>query len=274
MWRAWLAGVILMLPLACAGAPASVGMVLDLQGAGEMLYQGHRSTLKLLDYLQPGAQLTLAAGTRASLSHYASKQIVRLVGPVQVELEVAGLRHLSGNPMQAASLAEKTVTAALHPNLGPAAFKMRALPQIVVRAPANGGSVLDTRPLFRWDANETASFSIDVMELPERVVARGVATGAQWELPPALALTYGKRYRWTVSYLSATDGKMRSAAATFSLPAQADAEMIAALAPATDAAVDEWVLYATILKDWNLLDAADAAWAKIAARRPDLGHAR
>jgi hypothetical protein len=266
MLRLFLALLLSLLAQACAAAPAGAGLVLDLQGAGELVYKGERSKLKLLDYLQPGAQVTLAAGSRASLSHYAAKQIVRLTGPVQVEVDASGVRHLSGTPLQGASLAEKTVTAALHPNLGPAAFKMRAVPQIVVRAPANGGSVLGTRPVFRWDANESATFTVDLMELPERQVAQGKVS--------VLELAYGKSYRWTVSYTSATDGKMRSAAATFSLPSKTDADMIAALAPPADGGVDEWVLYATILKDWNLHDAAGEVWSRITTRRPDLGHAR
>lgn len=269
--------LVFLMALWCSAgvaAPATVGMVLDLQGPGELSYKGERTRLKLLDYLQPGAQLTLAAGSKASVSHYASKVIYRLAGPVQVEVEAGAIRHLSGTAPQTSSIAEKTVTAALHPNLGPAAFKMRAVPQVVVRAPANGGSVLGTRPVFRWDANETASFSIDLMELPDRPVAQGTVNVARWELPPKVELVHGKNYRWTVSYTSATDGKMRSAAATFSLPSKADADMLAALAPAADGGVDEWVLYATILKDWNLFDAAADAWTRIEARRPDLGHAR
>ncbi len=259
---------------ASPSAPAGAGMVLDLQGAGEVSAKGERRKLKLLDYLQAGEQLTLAAGSKASLSHYAAKQIYRLNGPVQVEVKADAIAYVSGTPLQASAIAEKTVTAALHPNLGPAAIKMRAVPQIVVRAPANGGTVLGTRPEFRWEANENGSYTVDLLELPGKSVAQVTVTASTWTPPPALALSYGKSYRWTVTTTSASDGKPRSAAATFSVLAKSDADLLAELAPGPDSGVDELVLYATILKDWNLVDEAAAVWRRIAALRPDLDHAR
>lgn len=274
MLRICLAVLLLVLSRSGIAAPASAGLVLDLQGAGELVFKGERSRLKLLDYIPPGAQLSLVAGSKASVSHYAAKRIYRLSGPVQVEVESGAIRHLSGNVPQSGSISERTVTAALHPNLGPAAFKMRAVPQIVVLAPANGGSVLGTRPRFRWEANEATMFTLDLVELPDRSVAQDKVAASSWDLPANLELAHGKNYRWTVSYTSAVDGKMRSAAATFSLPSKADADMIAGLVPGPEADIDEWVLYATILKDWNMADAAASVWARIAERRPDLGHAR
>jgi hypothetical protein len=273
MPRYCLAFLLALWASACLAGPPTAGMVLDLQGPAELSNKGERAGARVLDYLTPGAQLVLPAGSRASVSHYGAKMIYRLTGPVQVEVEAGGLRHLSGSPLQTASIAEKAVTAALHPNLGPAAMKMRALPQIEVRSPANGGSVLLTRPAFRWNVKEAGSCQVDLMELPDRPVAQGKVTVQAWDLPARVELAYGKSYRWTVACTSG-DGKARAASATFSLPSKADADMIAGLAPAQEAGVDEWVLYATILKEWNMTDAANEAWLRIAARRPDLGHAR
>lgn len=272
---AWTRICAVLLALAAPGAFAAndkAGLVLDLQGEAEIARASGAARLKLLDYVAPGARLTLAAGSKASVSHYAARLIYRLTGPAQVEVEEGGLRHVSGNPPQTSAIAAKTVTAALHPNLGPAAIKMRALPQLVMRAPANGGNVLSTRPQFRWEANEAASFNIELTELPSRTVAQATVKGQAWELPAKMELAHGKSYRWTVSYT--LDGRMRGGAATFSLPTRADAELIAALAPPAQAGADEWVLYATILKDWNMLDESQKVWDRIAERRPDLGHAR
>jgi hypothetical protein len=274
MQRIFLFVVVALCASFADAAPASVGIVLDLQGPGELASKGERANLHLLDYLPAGAQLVLPAGSRASVSHYGAKMIYRLTGPVQADMEADGLRLVSGTPLQANSLAEKTVTAVLHPNLGPAALKMRALPQVDLRSPPNGAGVLARRPVFRWEDRDAGPCQVDLMELPDRAIAQGRATGLSWELPPKLELAYGKSYRWTVSCTSASDGKIRAASATFSLPSKADADMIASLAPGKEANVDEWVLYATILKQWNLPDAANEAWVRIAARRPDLANAR
>jgi hypothetical protein len=273
--RAWYRLCAMLLALTTCGAFAAndkAGLVLDVQGEAEIARSDGAARLKLLDYVAPGARLTLAPGSKASVSHYAARLIYRLTGPVQMEVEEAGMRHLSGNAPQTSAIGAKTVTAALHPNLGPAAIKLRALPQIVMRAPANGGSVLSTRPQFRWEASQPATFSIELTELPARTIAQASVKAPAWELPAKLELAYGKSYRWTVSYMA--DGRMRGAAATFSVPTKADADLIAALAPAAQAGADEWVLYATILKDWNMLDESQRVWDRIAERRPDLGHAR
>ncbi len=272
---AGLAAVLMAAPAAVlATAPASAGLVLDVQGSGEIVQQGARSKLQLLGYLQPGATLMLEAGSKASVSHYGSKMIYRLVGPVQVQVDADRIRHLGGRPPVTVSLAEKTVNAALHPNLGPAAYKMRSLPQITVQSPAIGGSILSTRPQFRWESGEHGSYEVDLVELPDRQVARARVDAPAWELPPGVELVHGKSYRWTVASVPPAGGKPRTAAASFSLPTKADADLLAALAPGAGAPADEWVLYASILKDWNMIDEARSAWRRIAAQRPDLAPSR
>jgi hypothetical protein len=277
MFRSIWVGLAALLMAAAGGvsaaAPASAGLVLDVQGKGEIVQQGARGKLQLLDYLQPGATLTLDAGSKASISHYGAKMIYRLVGPVQVQVEADRLRHVSGTAPVTMSLAEKTVSAALNPNLGPAAYKMRELPQITVLSPASGGSILGTRPQFRWKSGEPVSYQIDLTELPGRQVARAKVDGQVWDLPPGVELVHGKSYRWTVSSIPEAGGKVRTANATFNLPARADAELLAALAPKADAPIDEWVMYASILKEWNMLDEARGAWRHIATQRPDLAPA-
>ena len=266
--------MLLLHVAAMAAQPAATGMVLDVQGSGEVLQQGTRSKLQLLGYVQPGATITLDAGARASVSHYRARLIYRLAGPVQVRIEADGVRHLSGNAAQTLSLAEKTVSAALHPNLGAAALKLRTLPHIVVQSPVNGSSILSARPTFRWESSEPGSYQVDVVELPDRLVAQGSTDANTWELPPQTALAYGKSYRWSVASVPAAGARVRTAVAGFNLPSKADADMLGALAPAADAPADEWVLYASILKEWNMQDEAKGVWRRIALLRPDLVPAR
>lgn len=265
----------ILLPAAAlvAAAPtATIGMVLDLQGSGDLLRNGESSKLQLLSYVQPGVQLRFAAGSKASVSHYAAKQIYQLTGPVLVTVEADQLRLVEGTPLASKPLAEKVVTAAL--NAGPGGFRMRSLVPVMTLAPANGSSTLSTRPQFNWEASEATRYEVDLIEVPERVIAHAKVDAPRWELPANIKLDYGKAYRWTVSYTSSVDGKTRSAQANFNLPTKAEADAIQALAPGKDAAVDEWVLYATILKERQLLDDARAVWRRIAAQRPDLAPAR
>lgn len=253
-----------------AGPDDVVGMVLDVQGSGELLRSGRSSKLQLLSYIKPGAQFKLEAGSKASLSHYGAKLIYQLVGPVLAEVGEDGVKVLSGTPASTKSLAEKVVAAAVHPNMGAAAFKMRSLGQeIAIQSPINRSVQLGARPRFQWSVPEPASFQLILTEAPERVVAKATVEGSTWELPPGTTLAAGKEYRWSVSY-TAPDGQQRSAAADFTVASQADADAMRALKPGAGAAVDEWVLYAAILRDRQMLDEARQVWRDIAAQRPDL----
>lgn len=274
--RYGLAGWLGLAPLlALAAAPDEVvGMVLDLQGNGEMVRQAESGKLQLLNYIKPGAQIRLEAGARLSVSHYTAKLIYQLTGPLQAQVEADKIKVVKGAPAQTKSLAEKLVVAALNPNMGPAAFKMRgSLQEISIVAPSNRTALLTTRPSFKWEADEPASYQLVLEEQPERPVLSARVDSPSWELPAGLALEYGKSYRWTVSY-SAADGKLRSAGAAFSIASAAEAENLLALAPAAAAGIDEWVLYAAVLQDRRMLDDARAAWRLIAARRPDLAKAQ
>ncbi|MES2153277.1 MAG: hypothetical protein V4508_26145 [Pseudomonadota bacterium] len=278
MWKrlivlAWLA---MLAPLLhAAGADDVVGMVLDVQGNGEMKVKGEASKLQLLSYLKPGTQIKLDAGARASVSHYGARLIYQLSGPTVAQVGADQIKVSSGTPAHTKSLAEKVVAAAINPAMGAAAFKMRGLSsEIALVAPSAKTALLTTRPSFKWEADEPASYQLVLTELPERVVARAKVDAAGWELPGNLALEFGKDYRWSVSYTSAADGRTRSAGADFSVATQAEAEALTALRPAPDAGVDEWVLYASILRDRRMLDDARQVWRGIATQRPDLAKAQ
>lgn len=257
-------------PALAAGPDDVVGMVLDVQGTGELVRAGRNSKLQLLSYVKPGAQLKLEAGSKASVSHYGAKLIYQLVGPVLAEVGVDSVKVLNGTASTTKSLAEKVVAAAVHPNMGAAAFKMRSLGQeIAMQSPTNRSVQLGGRPRFQWNAPEPASFQLTLIEAPERVVARATVEGSIWELPAGTRLEAGKDYRWTVAY-TPSDGQLRSAGAEFTVASQADADAIQALRPGANAAVDEWVLYAAILRDRQMLDEARQVWREIASQRPDL----
>jgi hypothetical protein len=282
-WQ-WLSAALL-LACAWAGQPAwaagpadVVGMVLDVQGSGEVVQKDRDNKdtvgkLQLLGYVKAGAKIKLDAASKASVSHYGAKLIYQMTGPVMAEVSTEGLKVVSGKPPVTKSLAEKVVQAAVNPNLGAAAFKMRALGQdIAMLSPSNRSKQINARPRFQWSAPEPGSFEVTVTELPDTVVQRAMVDGMVWDLPAGVKLAQGKDYRWSVSG-TAPDGQQRSASAEFSMATQAEADSVLGLRPPSSAAVEEWVLYVAILRDRGMVDEARDVWRIIASQRPDLSSA-
>ncbi|GAB2865687.1 hypothetical protein GCM10027277_38100 [Pseudoduganella ginsengisoli] len=282
LWQ-WIVTALLLactwaaLPARAADADV-VGMVLDVQGSGEVQQKDREnkdttSKLQLLGYVKNGAKIKLDAVSKASVSHYGAKLIYQMTGPVVAEVNADGLKVISGKPPVTKSLAEKIVQAAVNPNLGAAAFKMRALGQeIAVLSPSARSKQVTARPRFQWSAPEPGTFDITVTELPDTVVQRATVDGMVWDLPAGVKLVPGKDYRWSVNG-TAPDGQARSATATFSIATQAEADSVLGLRPASSAAVEEWVLYVAILRDRGMVDEARDVWRIIASQRPDLSSA-
>lgn len=259
----------LLLPARPVHAAAPVGMVLDLRGEA----RAGAAPLQLLGYIHPGQQIRLGSDGRASVSHYGSKLVYQLSGPLEAQVDDKGIRVLKGAAAQTRSLAEKLVRAAVDPRLSPAAVKMRALSDVTLVAPANRAVLLSSRPRFSWKAEPGASYRLQVDELDGRRVADGSSEGGSWELPAELRLAPGTGYRWTVTR-TAADGEQASGSASFSVAADSERAEVQVLRPATDAGIEEWVLYAAILEGRRLDEEARSAWAEIRARRPDLVPAR
>ncbi|MES3022413.1 MAG: hypothetical protein V4857_12610 [Pseudomonadota bacterium] len=265
--------------LAATGARAAppaeaVGMVLDLRGSGEVAGRAAPTKLRLLGYIKPGDQITLDADSKASVSHYGSKLIYQLVGPLVADVDIAKVKvRKGGREAVVRSVAEKLVAAALDPQMSAAAVRMRQFDSIEMQAPAKRGVLLSTRPEFRWEANGNNSYQVTVEELSERELARGTSTDKRWQLPAGAALEHGKSYLWTVAYTDAA-GAPYSASAEFSVASAADSVAMLALKPAAGAGIEDWVMYAIILDERRMHDDANAVWKIIAAQRPDLAAAR
>jgi hypothetical protein len=252
-------------------ADNNVGMVLDLQGSGQLSDGGKSTKLTLLAYLKPQTQLTLDAGSKASISLYATKSVYQLTGPALVEVAADKLIVKQGQPPVVKSKAKNLVAAAETANLVPGAIRMREMPpRLVLLSPRNGGVILGFRPTFKWDALETAPFDISITEGADRPLAQAQTSDSTWQLPENQQLSAGKNYRWTVAYVSPRDGKPYRASGEFSVIDKAMAVEMASLKPAEDAAVEDWVLYAVVLQNRNMGDEARAVWRRIAAKRPDL----
>lgn len=252
-----------------SGAADAVGMVLDLRGDA----RAGGAPLQLLGYVRSGQQIRLGSDGRASVSHYGSKLVYQLSGPLEAQVGSDGIRVLKGAPPRTRSLAEKLVRAAVDPRLSPAAVKMRALSDVALLAPANRALLLEAPQRFAWKAEPDGDYRIHVDELDGRRVAAGSSRDGHWELPAGTRLAPGTGYRWTVTH-TAADGEQTSGSASFALAADSERAEVQALRPAPDAAIEDWVLYAAILDGRRMEQEARAAWREIAARRPDLVPAR
>ncbi len=252
-----------------------VGMVLDLQGAGHLLEKGKPAKLQLLSYLKPKMELKLDAGSKVSLSLYATRSVYQVTGPAVLEVGADQLTMLQGAAPVVKSMAEKLVVAAETTSIMPGAYRMRSfVPRIVLTTPENGIVLLKSRPTFSWDVEEEASYEITLQEQPDRMIVSAKVTDASWQLPADVALEYGKAYHWTVSYTSPSDGKNYSAISGFSLASKATADEVAALKPAASASIEEWIMYAAVLQNRQMREEARTAWQFIVTLRPDLRKAQ
>lgn len=259
-----------------ASADGAVGMVLDVQGTGQISEKGATSKLQLLAYLKPHTQVTLEAGSKASLSLYSTRSIYQIAGPAKVEIGADKLTVLQGKPPAVKPVAEKLVLAAEASNMTAGAYRMRSItvPRIVGVTPENGAVLLTNRPVFSWDAIEATDYAVSVRDDADQLIAKGTAHDASWQLPPDIALNYGDVYSWTVTYTSAKDGKNYSASGEFSIASKGEVDKIAELKPAADAPVEEWVLYAAMLQGKRMVHDARMIWQQVAKQRPDLQKAR
>jgi hypothetical protein len=253
-----------------------VGMVLDVQGPAQVTQNGVTGRLQLLANLTPQARLQLPAGSKASLTIYATRSVYRLLGPTVVDVAKDGIQLVQGQAPQVKAMGEKLVAAAQSDNLIPGAYRMRNLriaPQVVLTSPENGTVLLDTRPKFTWDAAEPAGVTLTLQAESGGLSYNTRVDGNGWTLPEGIQLEYGKTYEWKVAYVSPANGETQSAAGKFSLATRSDALQLRAIKPEETDPIEDWVFYAVMLQQRQIRAEARSAWKRIAAERPDLERA-
>jgi hypothetical protein len=271
------AGLSCLFALTAFAADSNVvGMVLDLQGPAQVTQNGMTGRLQLLTNLTPQARLQLPAGSKASLTIYATRSVYRLTGPTLVDVTQAGIQLVQGQPPQVKAMGEKLVAAAQSDNLIPGAYRMRSLriaPQVVLTSPENGTVLLDTRPKFTWEAAEPAGVTLTLQAESGGLSYNTKVDGNGWTLPEGIQLEYGKTYEWKVAYVSPANGETQSAAGKFSLATRSDALQLRAIKPEETDPIEDWVFYAVMLQQRQIRAEARSAWKRIATERPDLERA-
>lgn len=253
-----------------AANDGAVGIVLDLKGSGEVVTGNRTAKLQLLSYLQPQSQIKLAAGSKASVSLYATRSVYQLSGPAVVEVTRDKLNVLQGEAPQIKSMSEKLVAAAETSNLLPGAFRMRGVvPPIKLVSPPKGSSVFEGNPTLAWESDEDANFDVSVAQASGQVIYQGKTKANSLELPASVKLQPGQKYFWTVSYPTA-DGKQVAESGDFAVASKAEMDNLSALKPAANASIEEWILYAATLQSRQYNEEARKVWRMVAQQRPDL----
>lgn len=271
--KRFLLAVLLTFCVQAVAAPGdqAVGMVLDLQGTGRVADKDVVTRLQLLAYLKPQTRIMLDAGSKVSLSLYATRSTYQLAGPAVVDIRKDGLTVIEGAKPVVKSMSEKLVAAAEKTTLTAGAYRMRSLaPRIVVAVPENGSVLLGSRVAFRWVATDATGFEISLLDQDEKLIASAKPDETSWTLPESVILSPGNTYYWTVSGKSKTDGKRHSATGEFSLASKEEAAAIAELKPAETAPIEEWMLYMATLQGRRYTQEARSAWEFIRRQRPDL----
>lgn len=272
----WALGLWLACSQALAAESNVVGMVLDLQGPAQVTENGATGKLQLLANLMPQTRIQLPAGSRASVTIYATRSVYRLEGPSLVEATSNGLTVLQGKAPEVKSMGEKLVVAAQTNNLIPGAYRMRSLriaPRVVLTSPETGTVLLDTRPKFTWEAAEPAPYTVTLQAESGGLSYNTTVNGNSWALPEGIQLEYGKTYDWKVAYVSPTNGETHSATGKFSLATQAETDQFNALKPSEADPIEDWVFYAVMLQQRQIRAEARNVWKRIAVKRPDLERA-
>ena len=261
---------------ASSAESAAVGMVLDVQGAVQVMEKGTSSPLQLLARLAPETRIELPPQSRASLTLYSSRSVYRLIGPATVDVTKDNIKVVRGQPPEIKLMGEKQLAIAPTGTLVTGAYRMRNLQlasPMVLTAPENGSVLLETRPVFAWDGAQAPRFSLNLQEQGGGPSYRATVTGNEWVLPEGVRLRYGKGYLWSVTAEGLAGGETSGATGRFSLATQAEVEQIAALMPGDTDSIEDWVYYAALLQQRQIRAEARKAWQRIARERPDLQRA-
>ena len=118
-----------MLALAQAADEPVAGMVLDLQGPAQVTFAagGGSGKLQLLANVPAQSRIELPAGSRASVTLYATRSVYKLTGPTMVDVTRGAVTLVKGNAPETQAMGEKLVATAQSDKLIPGAYRMRNL---------------------------------------------------------------------------------------------------------------------------------------------------
>lgn len=254
--------------LASSGVEArDIGMVLDARGTVSAESAGKSRPLEITDTFDTGTRITVNAGGEVTFVFYPTREEYTTGGPAVLRVEAESVKAEQGSSLKVKKLPQQKTQVA-QGYLGrvvPAALVMKGLPGHESPPdaiyPADGETVLETRPEFEWSASMD-SISMVLQEKDDKLLERTVE-GTRLSLPRDLSLVPGHRYLWTVQA-----GK-RTAIAHFNVATTLQRQRLAALKPASSASPADWTVYAMALAQAGATREARKAWGRVAELRPD-----
>ncbi len=262
--------VAVVAPLAWAQRAPVIAMVTDVQGAVSINRGGASAVATLAAELSAPMRIELKAGAKLSMLELSSGDELLLAGPATAEVKMGGIESTPRDRLVRKSTKVGQVRVR-EGGLTQAAIVLRAAPPIE-RLPLlnlSNTATLEMRPTFRWAGVEGAGpYRFELSDENGKVLHVQKTEATELVLPAGIALSDARVYTWEVS-ARRPDGVRFSSFADFSLATRALRERAIALRADADAPVTEWMIYALWLDGQGLVDAARAAWRRVAKDRPD-----
>jgi hypothetical protein len=249
---------------------APVSMMLDVQGAVDILDGNSIKRAQIAATLQQGMRLLLASDATASLVHYASKQQYRITGPAELLIEPNAVRAVKGAAPTVKPLGDDKAQAAagFRGRLVPAAYSMKeVLSPVSIGYPSQGEVVVDqTRPISIKSAEAGMKVTVGIYQGKSLVAEKALVTAAVSSIKFSELTTLQAN---TTYLLVVTDDTGSKKTVEFSLATPQAVKRIERIKPEANSRVDDWVLYALSLENEGALSLARDAWNQVAKRRPE-----
>ncbi len=250
-------------------AAEPMAMVTDVQGAA---VQSGGARLAILAELGASAQLQLETGARVTIAHFASGRQFDLDGPGAFRLTAAGVESSGGGRVRArAPLSAAYRDVRLRPaRVALASISMRGgaddVPLQLI-SPV-GTWLLENRPAFRWQPIAgVASYRFRLTDNTGRILHEARTSEQSAPLPETVMLEPGQTYAWQVD-VTLPDGRVADGWTEFGIAGRDRRDRVEGARPATGAPFGERVLFALLLDDTGLREAARNVWDELARERP------
>ena len=259
---------------AVAAAPQPVAMVTDLEGGNSVTGMGDTTELLLLAELVPGGRVDLGAGSRLVIVYFASGNEYVFEGPASIRINAQAPEVLSGagpeerQVLLAAAGEEIIIRPA---GMAQASLVMRGadLDSKLRLDNLIDTKTLDSRPVFRWrplPGVETYHFLL-TDEGGATVVETDVAA-TEFRLPEEVMLDPSAIYTWELEART-PDGAAHDNWGDFSVATDDERALVERMRPPGNAPFSRRVLFAVMLGQMELRDAALEQWRALLAERGD-----
>ncbi|MEK7815453.1 MAG: hypothetical protein AAB294_01365 [Pseudomonadota bacterium] len=258
-------GYLLVRPAMAADA---VAMVTDLAGKAQVVDEGRKRPLALLDYLRLGAEVKLGKDARVTLVYFqnSTQYVIAGEGTVRVtpnKPEVSGGAKLTANEMRQGAL-----VANARKETAQGALVMKTAPQPIQPLSPVDTRVLDAHPVFVWKSPKAKPpFHLTLTDANKQVVTQADVKAMRFGLPAGVTLADGARYTWRVEGRT-SKGEALVGEASFEVATAVERDKVRQARPTPDAAFSERVTYAVILDGMGFRDDARQLWRQLAAERP------